>query len=302
MRLKRWQWICIGAAALLLIGKHFLFDTAAAPGDKFVIDPEALHRAAIASGEPLPERIEVEKVAEFAFPQTMAIAGDGWKMHPMVLLSHRVLWPNRSLVIDTAMSVKATQVMPGAKPDADAFARVEKALAQADTILFTHEHSDHVGGVAAAPNFAAIAGKVRMTREQLNGPKLERSEFAAGTLESLKPLDYSGLYAVAPGVVLQKAPGHSVGTQLVYVELRDGTRFLFVGDIAWTNDNITRQIGRPGIATLLMKEDRPAVAAQLQALALLPKDIHLVVAHDPVEFAQDVKSGLFKQGFSSEPH
>jgi glyoxylase-like metal-dependent hydrolase (beta-lactamase superfamily II) len=297
MRVKRWQWVCVGVIVLLLIGKHFLLDTAAAPGERFVIDVEALHRAAVGAG-PLPERIEVETVAEFAFPRTLVVAGDGWKMHPMVLLAHRVVWPDRSLLIDTAMSPEATKVLPSSKADAAAFARVEAAMKQADTIVFTHEHSDHVGGVAAAPDFAAIAPKVRMTREQLNGPKLERGEFPAGTLESLKPLDYQGLYALAPGVVLQKAPGHSVGTQLVYVELANGTRYLFVGDIAWTNDNITRQIGRPGIATLLMKENRPAVAAQVQALAQLPKDIHVIVAHDPVEFERDMKQGLFKAGFT----
>lgn len=298
MRLKRWQWICIGIVAFLLVGKHLLLDTAAAPGEKFVIDAEALHRAAIAAG-PLPERIEVERVAEFAFPQTLVIAGDGFRMHSMVLLAHRVVWPDRSLLIDTAMSPAAAKVLPGSKVDAAAFARVEAALTQADTIVFTHEHSDHVGGVAAAPDFAAIAKKVRMTREQLNGPKLERADFPAGALESLTPLDYNGLYTLAPGVVLQKAPGHSVGTQLVYVELANGTRYLFVGDIAWTYDNITRQIGRPGIATLLMKEDRPAVAAQLKAIAELPKDIHVIAAHDPVEFERDLKAGLFKQGFSA---
>lgn len=298
MRVKRWQWVGVGIVSVLLIAKHFLLDTAAAPGEKYVIDVEALHRAALAAG-PLPERIEVEKVAEFAFPRTLVVAGDGFRMHPMVLLSHRVVWPNRSLLIDTAMSPAATKALPGSKADAAAFARVEAAMKQADTIVFTHEHSDHVGGVAAAPDFAAIAPKVSMTREQLNGPKLERGEFPAGTLERLKPLDYQGLYSVAPGVVLQKAAGHSKGTQLVYVELASGARYLFVGDIAWTNDNITRQVGRPGIATLLMQEDRPAVAAQVQALAQLPKDIHVIVAHDPVEFEQDLKAGLLKLGFSA---
>ena len=298
MRLKRWQWICIGIVALVLVGKHLLFDTAAAPGENFVIDVEALHRAAVASG-PLPSRIEVEKVAEFSFPRTLVVAGDGWSMHPMILLAHRVSWPERSLIIDTAMSPAAAKVLPGSKADAAAFARVEAAMKRADTIVFTHEHSDHVGGVASAPDFPAIAQKVRMTREQLNGPKLERADFPAGTLESLKPLDYDGLYAVAPGVVLQKAPGHSVGTQLVYVELENGTRYLFVGDIAWSHDNISRQTGRPGIATLLMKEDRPAVAAQLRALAALPKDIHVIAAHDPVEFERDMQAGLFKLGFSA---
>ena len=111
-------------------------------------------------------------------------------------------------------------------------------------------------------------------------------------------MDYTGLYAVAPGVVLQKAPGHSVGTQLVYVELADGKRFLFVGDIAWAADNISRKRGRPGIATLLMKEDRSAVAAQLEALAALPADVHLVIAHDPVALQKDLAAGLYRLGFS----
>lgn len=297
MRIKRWQWVLIGVVALLLIAKHFLFDTPAAAGQKFVIDPDALHRAATAAG-PLPERIEVEKVADFSFPRTLVVAGDGWSMHPMILLAHRVVWSNRSLLIDTAMSPAATKVLPGSQADAGAFARVQTAIKQADTVVFTHEHSDHVGGIAAMPDFAGIADKVRMTREQLNGPKLERSDFAAGTLESLKPLEYQGLYRLAPGVVLQKAPGHSVGTQLVYVELQNGARYLFVGDIAWTHENITRQVGRPGIATLLMKEDRPAVAAQVQALAGLPKDIHVIVAHDPIAYERDLKAGLFKPGFS----
>ena len=132
----------------------------------------------------------------------------------------------------------------------------------------------------------------------MNGPKLERAEFPKGTLEQLQPLDYNGVFAVAPGVVLQKAPGHSVDSQLVYVELASGTRFLFVGDIAWTLDNIERKRGRPGIATLLMKEDRPAVAAQLEALAALPPDVHVISAHDPVALQKDLTAGLYRLGFS----
>ncbi len=258
--------ISLAIVAVLLVAEYLLFETAAAPGPKYVIDVEALHRAAVGAG-PLPERIEVERVGEFAFPGALAVAGDSFHLRAMTLLAHRVLWPDRSLIIDTAMSPEAAKSIPGSKPDAAAFERVEQALKTADWIVFTHEHPDHVGGVASAPDFASIAKKVVITREQLNGPKLERAAFPAGALEQLKPLDYDGLYRVAPGVVLQKAPGHSVGTQLVYVELANGTRFLFVGDIAWTLDNVTRKRGRPGIATLLMKEDRPAVAAQLEALA-----------------------------------
>lgn len=297
MRFKRWMRISLAIVAVLLVAEYLLFETAAAPGPKYVIDLDALHKTAIATG-PLPQRIEVERVAEFAFPGAFAVAGDSFRMHAMTLLSHRVVWPDRSLIIDTAMSPAASKVMPGSKPDAAAFERVEQALRTANLIVFTHEHTDHVGGVASAPDFAAIADKVRITREQLNGPKLERSDFPPGALEQLKPIDYEGLYPIAPGVVLQKAPGHSVGSQLIYVELANGTRFLFVGDIAWTLDNVTRKRGRPGIATLLMKEDRPAVAAQLEALAALPSDVHLISAHDPVALQKDLDAGLYRLGFT----
>lgn len=294
---QRWLWVLVAFAVFLLIAKYLLLDTAATPGAAFSIDPAALHALAVSSG-PLPERLEVEQVGSFEFPKKMVIAGDPFRAHPMVLLAHRVIWPGRSLIIDTAMGPDAAKAIPGSKIDPAAFARVQAAIAKADFVVFTHEHPDHVGGLARAPAFAKLAQKVHMTREQLGGPKLERDAFPAGSLEQLKPLDYTGLYALAPGVVLQHAPGHSVGSQLIYVELRDGTRFLFVGDIAWSAENITRQIGRPGIATLLMKEDRPAVAAQLRALAALPREIHLIVAHDPVTLEKDLKSGLYQRGFS----
>ncbi len=37
-----------------------------------------------------------------------------------------------------------------------------------------------------------------------------------------------------------------------------------------------------------MGEDRPAVAAQLVALAHLPADVHVVIAHDPAALADDL--------------
>jgi len=296
-RRRRWPWIVLGVIAILAVAVYALVGTAASPRGEYGIDLAALHAAAVAKG-PLPERIEVEKVGEFAFPRTFVVAGDGVHMHPMVLLAHRVVWPDRSVVIDTAMGPAGAKKMPGSRMDVAAFDRVEAALKRATAIVFTHEHVDHVGGVAVASDPSAIAKQVMMTGEQLHSPRLERSAFPAGALERLQPLDYQGLHAVAPGVVLQKAPGHSPGSQLVYVELAGGQRFLFVGDIAWTRDNITRGRGRPYIAKMLMGEDRPAVAAQLHALAQLPDDVHVVIAHDPVALEKDLAAGLYRQGFS----
>jgi glyoxylase-like metal-dependent hydrolase (beta-lactamase superfamily II) len=291
------MWIAALVVAVLLVAKYFLMDTAAEAKGAYVIDVEALHRAAIAGGA-LPERIEVEKVGDFAFPRNLVVAGEGFRMHPMVLLSHRVVWPDRTLIIDAAMSPEAAKKMPGSKMDGAAYERVQAAIKKANLIVFTHEHADHVNGIAGVPDFATIASRVRITREQLEGPKLERDAFPAGALGSLQPLDYDGMYALAPGVVLQKAPGHSPGSQLVYVEVANGTRFLFVGDIAWTNDNIAEQVGRPRLTQIMLGEDREAVAAEVRTLGALPRDVHVIVAHDAVALDKDLRAGLYRQGFS----
>src|SRR3954470_18834181 len=196
-RRRRWPWVVLGIFVILLAGKHFLLGNAAAPGAAYVIDLDALHRAAIVNGGALPDRIEVEKVGDFAFPRTLVVAGEGFRMHHMTLLAHRVVWPDSSVVIDTAMAPAATKKMPGSKADAAAFGRVEAAMKKASAIVFTHEHVDHVGGVAAAPDLAAVAKQVRMTREQYDSPKLERGEFPAGALAGLTPLSYQGLYTLS---------------------------------------------------------------------------------------------------------
>jgi glyoxylase-like metal-dependent hydrolase (beta-lactamase superfamily II) len=298
MRIKRRYWIPVAIVAVLWGAKHFLLDTAAGPTGPFVIDLPALHRAAL-SGGTLPERIEVERIGTFAFPQSMVVAGEGlFRMHPMVLLSHRVVWRDRSVIIDTAMSPDAAKKMPGSQADLAAYARMQAAISKADAVVFTHEHPDHVGGAARAPGFAQLASEILMTREQLTSPKLDRDEFPAGGLAAVTAVDYEGVQAIAGGVVLQKAPGHSPGTQLIYVELASGARFLFVGDIAWSFDNIREQRGRPAIAKLLLKEDRGAVAAQVQAIGNLPPDVHVIVAHDPVALDSDLRAGLYHQGFT----
>lgn len=298
MRRRKWFWV-LAAVGILFGAKYFLLDVAASPSAQYVIDLTALHRLATSGGE-LPEKIEVEQVGSFAFPRSLVVAGEGFRLHPMALLVHRVAWTDRSVLIDTAMSPAATDQMPGSEADPAAFARVLRAMDVAESIVFTHEHPDHVGGLSAAADAAPALEHARMTREQLSSPNLERKEFPAQRLEGLKALDYSGLYLVAPGVVVQKAPGHSVGSQIVYVELKNGASYLFVGDIAWSKENITLRRGRPALAGMLLHEDRAAVAAQLEALAALPSAVHVIVAHDPAALEEDVAAGLLTRGFHFE--
>ena len=165
VRRRRWPWVLLGIAVLLYATKVFLLDTAVGPGAPYAIDLAALHQAAVAGG-PLPQRIEVEKVGSFAFPRTFVVAGQGFRMHQMVLLAHRVVWPDKSIVIDTAMAPAAAQKMPGSKLDTGAFDRLEAAMKRASAIVFTHEHQDHVGGVAAAPRLIPLSRAQVCTKSQ----------------------------------------------------------------------------------------------------------------------------------------
>lgn len=94
--------------------------------------------------------------------------------------------------------------------------------------------------------------------------------------------------AIAPGVVLQKAAGHSPGSQVVFVMLAGGREFLFVGDIVWNRDAITELKYRPRLITdLFLGEDRQAVLHQLRALRNLHDagEVAIVISHDARTFA-----------------
>jgi len=108
----------------------------------------------------------------------------------------------------------------------------------------------------------------------------------------LIPYDYNDVSSPAPGIVLFKAAGHSPGSQMIYVMLQNGHEFLFVGDVAWDQQNIETGIGRPLLVSLLfLHEDRQAVADQLVALRVLQEaepNLTIVVSHDAKQL-QDLR-------------
>jgi glyoxylase-like metal-dependent hydrolase (beta-lactamase superfamily II) len=106
---------------------------------------------------------------------------------------------------------------------------------------------------------------------------------------------------MAPGVVLIKSPGHSPGSQMVYVKKVDGTEVLFVGDVAWQFRNIELVRERPRLVTrFFLKEDRRAVFGELQELARLheaePK-LSIVPGHDGATIETLVANGVLEKGF-----
>lgn len=302
-----WKRILIAVVGVLLIvggGAYYcLIVESHMPADAhFELDMNKVR--ALADGMPgdRPVEIQVEKVAQFTFPATAVVAGDGWSSSYLPVFSYQLVYPDgRTGIVDTALSkVQGGDNLTDFDPAA--YDRMETAIGRASFILLTHEHMDHIGGLAAYPKLTNIISSVDMTKEQIDHP--ERSApvvIAKDILGQFKPVVYDQYLAIAPGVVLIKAPGHSPGSQIVYVRKQDGTEVLLIGDVAWHFRNIEVERERARLVTqFFLKEDRHAVFGELKALHELhaaEPNLSIMPGHDGEMEAALVKSGVFTEGF-----
>ena len=213
-----------------------------------------------------PSAIRVEKIAAFAFPATASIGGDGWDMQPMGVYSFQIVLPATTIVIDSALPADKAGGM-GATIDDDAYARMDLALASAGQIVVTHEHVDHIGGIAAHPSPEVLRPLLRLTPEQV----ANAGRYGAFSVPSPPLFDgyaafaYDEAAAIAPASCCARRRD-TPGSQFVYVRLADGREVLFIGDVGWTRLYRDRQ-GRPRLLSdLMLGEDRIAVFAELAAL------------------------------------
>ena len=149
---------------------------------------------------------------------------------------------------------------------------------------------DDVGGLLAQPNIKALLATTRLTRAQVTelAANLRTDPFTALHLPSdlfagYRPLDDVQYQAVAPGVVLIRAPGHTPGSQMVYVKRADGAEFLLVGDVAWQMPGIETGREKARMVTFMAGEDRDQVREELAGLSQLHAAVpalHMMPGHD----------------------
>jgi glyoxylase-like metal-dependent hydrolase (beta-lactamase superfamily II) len=246
-------------------------------------------------------------VAEASLPRAAVFAGEGFEAHPMVHQVFQIVYPHGFVLVDTGFPPDyLDESMGGGTFHQAAWQSVRDALGRARAVVITHEHGDHVAGLAHAAAPEALPSRVRLTVPQLaNDTELDRAGIPPALRARLEPLPAETPRALLPGIVLVPAAGHTPGSQLVYVRLADGTELLLLGDVAWHMDQLRQLHYRPRLVTdWFLGEDRGAVMAQWRTLhgwITAHPEVHLVVSHDADQRRELIASGILKDGLESVP-
>jgi glyoxylase-like metal-dependent hydrolase (beta-lactamase superfamily II) len=245
-----------------------------------------------------PLRINVLKFAESRRTKNFSVKGAAADPSVQARTAFQVVYADGYVMVDAGMDQQVHKFFGRGveEPyDSEAAKQVERALKGARLIVVTHEHGDHVAGVIRTPLANELAPKTILTRTQVQtliaNPQMPEIRLTEETARRFIVVDYDKYLPLAPGLAVIKAPGHTPGSQMVYVALQSGKEYLLIGDTAWHMDGVRSVRGKdaPWVA-----EDENALAEQLRWLngLLTEPNLFIVASHDDEQHHDLIQKGI----------
>lgn len=251
-----------------------------------------------------PRAAHVLRFAEADVHQSELLDGGSNERFRGTLSVFQIRFTDGWIMVDAGID-KDTAALPGSGAAGltipqEKYEQIQRALLGARSIVVTHEHDDHVAGVIRTPARDILAQKTLLTRAQvqtlIEHPNNPLIRLDASWKDRYCVIDYDLLYPLAAGVVLIKAPGHTPGSQMIYVRLESGKEILLIGDIAWAMAGVEQRRQKPKTVSKELGEDRTAIQQQLEWLHNVRGAVSLVNCHDDAAIAALIREGVLKEG------
>jgi glyoxylase-like metal-dependent hydrolase (beta-lactamase superfamily II) len=252
----------------------------------------------------LPTAIRYLNVAEWSFPLSEAVENAPNTPVSLPTPIFQVRFAHGWIMVDAGMDREhAAAAGDSSQFFDDRYADAIAALRGASLIVVTHEHYDHVGTVAHSAVAGELAPKTMLTRAQmeslLHNPKMTLTPFDSARAGRYIVVDYDRELPIAPGVVLIKAPGHTPGSQMVYVKLASGREVILSGDVTLNRLGIETEKQKPDPAHRVGAEDRAAIAGELAWLHQAERSgVSVVVSHDGEQLTRFAREGVLTKGLA----
>jgi len=167
-------------------------------------------------------------------------------------------------------------------------------------IILTHVHWDHVSGLADFPgvpvllpsaeqDFIASGNEMGNLYREIDRERPIRTMTITYDNGPYGPWDRSLDLFGDGSVILVPLTGHTPGSLAVLVNLPDGSRWLFIGDLAWSQKGVQWPAERPWLPRTLADNSPQEVRDNLVLIHKLMRqhpELTVVPAHDPISQAK----------------
>jgi glyoxylase-like metal-dependent hydrolase (beta-lactamase superfamily II) len=253
----------------------------------------------------LPVAIGYLNVAEWSWPLSNAVENAPNTPVSLPTPVFQIRFAHGWIMVDAGMDREdAAAAGDSSQFFDDRYNRAIAALRGASLVVVTHEHYDHIGTVAHSAVAGELAPKTMLTRAQmeslLHNAKMTLTPFDSARAGRYIVFDYDRELPIAPGVVLIKAPGHTPGSQMVYVKLASGREVILSGDVTLNRLGVETEKQKPDPAHRVAADDRAAIAGELAWLHKAEQaGVSVVVSHDGEQLKAFAREGILREGLAS---